>query len=69
MATLRAVNQAVRVSRNTGNEQPVLLHGVSDYPAAPVDANLRAMPTRDRGGPGAGWAGATFRRGRGQHAR
>jgi sialic acid synthase SpsE len=45
MATLSKVNKAVRVSRDTGNEQPVLLYGVSDYPADPADANLRAMHT------------------------
>jgi N,N'-diacetyllegionaminate synthase len=45
MAYLSEVDEAVRVIRDTGNEQCVLLHCVSNYPAEPADANLRAMHT------------------------
>jgi N-acetylneuraminate synthase/N,N'-diacetyllegionaminate synthase len=45
MAFLEEVEEAVRVARSAGNEQLVVLHCVSSYPADPVDANLRAMGT------------------------
>ena len=45
MAYLSEVDEAVRVVWGTGNEQLVLLHCVSNYPADPADANLRAMQT------------------------
>lgn len=45
MADLVEVEEAVRVIRRVGNEQVVLLHCVSNYPANPADANLRAMQT------------------------
>lgn len=44
MSTLAEVETAVRTVREINN-QLVLLHCVSDYPANPVDANLRAMRT------------------------
>jgi N-acetylneuraminate synthase len=45
MATLAEVEAAVRTVREAGCEDLVLLHCVSSYPAAPADANLRAMAT------------------------
>ncbi len=42
---LREVEEALRVMRRAGNEQLILLHCVSNYPADPADANLRAMQT------------------------
>ena len=45
MSYLSEVEQAVRLIRNSGNQQIVLLHCVSNYPANPVDINLRAMET------------------------
>ena len=43
MSYLSEVDEAVRVIREAGNEQLVLLHCVSNYPADPADANLCAM--------------------------
>jgi sialic acid synthase SpsE len=43
MSSLAEVRQAVGVIQRTGNDQLVLLHCVSNYPANPKDANLRAM--------------------------
>jgi N-acetylneuraminate synthase len=45
MSTLGEVEAAVRAVIETGNRQLVLLHCVSDYPADPMDCNLRAMDT------------------------
>lgn len=45
MSTLAEVEQAVQAIRQMKNSQVVLLHCVSDYPADPSDANLRAMQT------------------------
>ena len=45
MSYLSEVDEAVRVIYKAGNDQLVLLHCVSDYPANPADANLRAMHT------------------------
>lgn len=45
MAYLAEVDEAVRTLRAAGNEQLVVLQCVSDYPADPGDANLRAMAT------------------------
>lgn len=45
MSYLSEVDEAVRVIYETGNEELVLLHCVSNYPADPSDANLRAMQT------------------------
>lgn len=48
MSYLSEVDEAVRVLREAGNERLVLLHCVSNYPADPIDANLRAMDTMAR---------------------
>jgi N-acetylneuraminate synthase/N,N'-diacetyllegionaminate synthase len=45
MSNLSEVDEAVRVIRRAGCRQLVLLHCVSNYPADPSDANLRAMHT------------------------
>ncbi|UCD38375.1 MAG: N-acetylneuraminate synthase [Fidelibacterota bacterium] len=45
MACLGEVEDAVRTIRQAGNEQFIVLHCVSNYPAAPADANLRSMAT------------------------
>jgi len=45
MSYLGEVEAAVRTIEETGNHDFVLLHCVSNYPADPVDANLRAMQT------------------------
>jgi N-acetylneuraminate synthase len=45
MASLGEVESAVRVIAEAGNDACVLLHCVSNYPAAPADVNLRAMAT------------------------
>ena len=45
MSYLSEVDEAVRVIRNAGCKQIALLHCVSNYPASPSDANLRAMET------------------------
>lgn len=45
MATLGEVETAVHSIQKTGNTELVLLHCVSNYPAANKDANLRAMQT------------------------
>jgi N-acetylneuraminate synthase len=45
MSTLVDVGQAVQEIRVAGNDQLVLLHCVSNYPADPQDVNLRAMRT------------------------
>jgi N,N'-diacetyllegionaminate synthase len=47
MSSLEEVAQAVEVFRAAGNEQLVLLHCVSNYPADPADSNLRAMHTME----------------------
>ena len=43
MAILGEVEAAVHAAKRTGNEDLVLLHCVSNYPADPRDSNLRAM--------------------------
>lgn len=43
MSDLHEVEAAVGVIVETGNQELVLLHCVSSYPASPADANLRAM--------------------------
>jgi sialic acid synthase SpsE len=48
MSTLSEVGEAVALLRPTGSEPLVLLHCVSEYPADPSDANLRAMETMAR---------------------
>ena len=45
MSYLSEVDEAVRVIHDAGCDQLVLLHCVSNYPADPADANLRAMQT------------------------
>jgi N-acetylneuraminate synthase len=45
MSTLDEVITAVAAVRAAGNEQIVLLHCLSNYPADPAEANLRAMAT------------------------
>ena len=45
MAYLSEVEAAVRAIQEAGNQQYVLLHCVSNYPADPADVNLRAMGT------------------------
>lgn len=43
MSTMQEVGQAVQTIENTGNRNFVLLQCVSNYPADPATANLRAM--------------------------
>lgn len=43
MSDMDEVAAAVEVIRAAGNDELVLLHCVSNYPADPADANLRAM--------------------------
>jgi N,N'-diacetyllegionaminate synthase len=45
MATLEDVQAALQRVRVAGNDQIVLLHCVSKYPASPSDVNLKAMGT------------------------
>ncbi len=45
MATLEEVERAVSAIREAGNSEMALLHCVSNYPAHPKEANLRAMQT------------------------
>ncbi len=45
MATLGEVETAIHTIRTAGNPPLALLHCVSNYPAEPADANLRAMHT------------------------
>lgn len=45
MATLGEVETALETIHKAGNDQVILLHCVSNYPAAPAEANLRAMHT------------------------
>ncbi|MCK4724950.1 MAG: N-acetylneuraminate synthase, partial [Anaerolineales bacterium] len=45
MATLGEIETALGVVDSAGNHEYILLHCVSNYPAAPEDVNLRAMDT------------------------
>jgi N,N'-diacetyllegionaminate synthase len=45
MSTLDEVGAAVAAIREVGNDQLALLHCLSNYPADPAEANLRAMAT------------------------
>lgn len=45
MSSLSEVEMAVSEMRQTGNKRLILLHCVSNYPARPEDANLKAMST------------------------
>ncbi|TPW77245.1 pseudaminic acid synthase [Schumannella soli] len=44
-ATLEETALAIETIRAEGNEQIVLLHCSSSYPASPAESNLRAIPT------------------------
>jgi N,N'-diacetyllegionaminate synthase len=60
MATLPEVDAAVAAVREAGNPPLILLHCTSAYPAAPADANLRAMATlRERFGVPVGYSDHT----------
>ena len=48
MSYLSEVDEAVRLTRDAGNDQLILLHCVSNYPANPADANLQAIPVMSR---------------------
>lgn len=48
MSTLLDVAQAVKVINEAGNQDIVLLHCVSNYPADPKDVNLKAMETMEK---------------------
>jgi len=45
MAEISELIEAVSVLNSAGCENPILLHCVSNYPAEPAEANLRAMQT------------------------
>lgn len=45
MSNLEEVAAAIEVVYATGNKELILLHCVSNYPAAPASVNLRAMKT------------------------
>ncbi len=45
MSHFGEVDEAVRAIKNVGCSQLILLHCVSNYPANPTDANLKAMET------------------------
>ncbi len=45
MSNLTEVGQAVGWIKDMGNDEIILLHCVSNYPASPSDSNLRAMGT------------------------
>ena len=45
MSSLHEVAEAVRTIRGAGNGRVAVLHCVSNYPADPAEANLRAMRT------------------------
>ncbi|MBN1670925.1 MAG: N-acetylneuraminate synthase [Kiritimatiellae bacterium] len=45
MATLAEVQTALETVRAAGNDEVILLHCVSNYPAAPAEVNLRAIRT------------------------
>lgn len=45
MSTLAEVGEAMAAIRQTGNTRVAVLHCVSNYPADPAEANLRAMRT------------------------
>ncbi len=48
MSYLAEVENAVRAAEQAGNTELVLLHCVSNYPADPAEANLRAVATLAR---------------------
>ena len=45
MATIAEIEEAMTAMRDAGAEDITLLHCVTDYPADPSDANLRAIET------------------------
>ncbi len=45
MSTLEEVARALRATRAEGNEQTILMHCVTEYPAPMAEVNLRAMQT------------------------
>lgn len=45
MSSLSQVEQAVTLIEKSGNDQIILMHTVSAYPADPVDYNLKVMKT------------------------
>jgi N-acetylneuraminate synthase len=45
MAEISELIEAVSILNSAGCENPILLHCVSNYPAEPAEANLRAMQT------------------------
>lgn len=60
MSTLDEVREAVAALRGAGCKELILLHCVSNYPADPKDANLRAMKTlADAFGVPVGWSDHT----------
>jgi N,N'-diacetyllegionaminate synthase len=61
MSTMEEVEQAVAVMEAQGNSDIIVLHCVSNYPANPADANLRAMETiRQRVGKPVGYSDHTM---------
>src|ERR1041385_8491259 len=49
MSYLDEVSASLDVIRGAGNTEVIVMHCVSNYPAAPADANLRAMQTMAAG--------------------
>ncbi len=45
MCTLQEVKESVAAIRETGNQQIILLHAITNYPTHPESVNLRAMQT------------------------
>ncbi len=45
MCTLSEVDNAIRIIRDAGNDQIIILQCTTNYPTAPEDANIRAMVT------------------------
>ncbi|VAW07062.1 N-acetylneuraminate synthase [hydrothermal vent metagenome] len=43
MATFQEIQDVIKVVKDTGNDQVVILHCVSGYPSQPSEANLRTM--------------------------
>jgi N,N'-diacetyllegionaminate synthase len=61
MSTLTEVDFAVEAIRGSGNPPLAIFHCVSDYPAQPIDCNLKAMATlRARFGVPTGWSDHTM---------
>jgi len=48
MSSLSEVDDAVKIVREAGCQELVVLHCVSNYPADPADINLRAMQTMSK---------------------